>query len=111
MEAHEVYRLNLAHTSLATLSACETGLGRVSRGDEVWGFTRAFLSAGANALLVSLWPVNDEATARLMIRFYEELSKRPGPWALRAAQLDVLQDTQFRHPFYWAPFDLISDWR
>jgi CHAT domain-containing protein len=62
LEAHEVYRLALTRTALVTLSACDTGLGRVSRGDEIWGFTRAFLSAGSPALVVSLWPVEDEAT-------------------------------------------------
>ena len=111
VEAHEIYRLDLSHTTLATLSACDTGLGRVSRGDEIWGFTRAFLSAGTQALLVSLWPVSDDATAQLMTRFYEELSNSPGPSALHTAQIEVLHDGRFSHPFFWAPFDLIGAWR
>lgn len=111
LEAHEVYRINLTRTGLVSLSACDTGLGRVSRGDELWGFTRAFLGAGTPALLVSLWPVEDESTARLMGRFYEELRQSAANRALRAAQLEVLRTPQTSHPFFWAPFILVGDWR
>jgi CHAT domain-containing protein len=111
LEAHEVYRLSLPRTSLVTLSACDTGLGRVSRGDELWGFTRSFLSAGAPTLLVSLWPVEDESTALGMVRFYDALRSGPSRDALRAAQLAVLRDSRTAHPFFWAPFILIGDGR
>jgi CHAT domain-containing protein len=111
LRAHEVFRMSLPHTALTVLSACDTGLGRISRGDELWGFSRAFLSAGTRALLVSLWPVDDESTAQLMVRFYEELRKGATHRALRTAQLEVLQNVRFSHPFFWAPFDLIGDWR
>jgi len=111
LEAHEVYRLDLTRTRLVSLSACDTGLGRVSRGDELWGFTRSFLSAGTPALLVSLWPVEDESTARLMGRFYEELRSGSAGRALRLAQLEVLRTPATSHPFFWAPFILVGDWR
>lgn len=111
LEAHEVYRLALTRTSLVTLSACDTGLGRVSRGDEIWGFTRAFLSAGSPALVVSLWPVEDEATARTMEQFYGGLRSGSARSALRAAQLTLLRDNRTAHPFFWAPFVLVGDVR
>jgi CHAT domain-containing protein len=112
LEAHEIYRLDLSRPGLVTLSACETGLGRISRGDEIWGFSRSFLSAGVPALLVSLWPVEDESTARLMGRFYRELrGGAHGNQALRAAQIEVLGEARTTHPFFWAPFALVGDWR
>jgi CHAT domain-containing protein len=111
LEAHEIYRVNLQQNAIVALSACETGLGRVSRGDEPWGFTRPILSAGAPAMLVSLWPVEDAATARLMARFYKDLSAGPARDALRAAEREVLSDPRTSHPFFWAPFVLVGDWR
>ncbi len=111
LEAHEVYRLTLPRAGLVTLSACDTGVGRVSRGDEIWGFTRAFLSAGSSTLLVSLWPVEDEATARTMEAFYRDLRNGPARTALRAAQLALLRERRTAHPFFWAPFVLIGDAR
>jgi CHAT domain-containing protein len=112
LEAREIYPLNLRDVSLVTLSACETGLGKVSAGDEIWGFTRSFLSAGAPALLVSLWPVADESTEQLMKVFYGNLvGKYDARESLRLAQLDVMRDPRFSHPYFWAPFDLIGNWR
>ena len=111
LEAHEVYTMSLHTVGLIALSACESGLGTVSRGDEIWGFTRSFLSAGSPALLVSLWPVADESTERLMTRFYQELGKGEARAALRNAQIEVMKDPKFSHPFFWAPFNLVGDWR
>jgi CHAT domain-containing protein len=111
LEAHEIYRMSLKGPGLVVLSACNTALGRVSTGDEIWGFTRSFLSAGAPALLVSLWPVADESTERLMTRFYQALGKNDARKALRQAQLEVMKEPKFSHPFFWAPFDLLGDWR
>jgi CHAT domain-containing protein len=91
LEAHEVYRLDLSGNTLTLLSACETGLGRVSRGDELWGFTRAFLSAGVSSLLVSFWPVEDESTAQLMASFYKNLKTMTRVEALRQAQLNLIR--------------------
>ncbi len=112
VDAREIYGLKLGGTELVVLSACETGLGNVSRGDEVWGFTRSFLSAGAPALLVSLWEVSDEATEMLMKRFYGDLTKGIGRReALRNASLAVLSDARFSSPVYWSAFNLVGDMR
>lgn len=112
VEARDIYGLKLEGTDLIALSACESGLGKVSRGDEIWGFTRSFLSAGAPALLVSLWPVSDDATEILMKRFYGELTKGVNRrQALREAELAVLADSRFSSPFFWAAFNLVGDSR
>jgi len=112
LEAHEVLGLNLDKVSLVTLSACESGLGRVADGDEVLGFTRSFLSAGSSGLIVSLWPVSDDATKLLMSTLYGELAKGSDvQLAMQRAQLAVLHTKGMDHPFFWAPFDVIGDWR
>ena len=112
LDAREVYGVDLTGVSLVTLSACESGLGRIARGDEILGFTRSFLTAGASALLVSLWPVADNSTELLMTNFYDRFSKgTPAIDAMRASQLAVLRTPRFAHPFFWAPFNLIGDWR
>ena len=111
LEAHEIYRVDLHRSAIVALSACETGLGRITRGDEPWGFTRPVLSAGAPAMLVSLWEVEDAATARTMARFYKDLAGGSARDALRAAQREVLGDPRTNQPFFWAPFVLVGDWR
>jgi CHAT domain-containing protein len=112
LEAHEVLGLNLDKVSLVTLSACESGLGRVANGDEVLGFTRSFLAAGASTLIVSLWPVSDDATKLLMSTLYGELAKGTDVQvAMQHAQLAVLRSKGMDHPFFWAPFNVIGDWR
>ncbi|GJH08023.1 CHAT domain-containing protein [Caballeronia novacaledonica] len=110
--AADIYNLKLDTVALVTLSACETALGRVGRGDEIMGFTRAFFYAGASALLVSMWPVADESTELTMRTFYGSLTKgEQAIDAMRDAQLAVLANSRFAHPFYWAPFDLMGNWR
>jgi CHAT domain-containing protein len=112
LEAHEVLGLNLDRVSLVTLSACESGLGRVADGDEVLGFTRSFLAAGTSGLIVSLWPVSDDATKLLMSTLYAELAKGTDVQvAMQRAQLAVLHTKGMDHPFFWAPFNVIGDWR
>jgi CHAT domain-containing protein len=112
LEAREVYGLNLDNVSLVTLSACESGLGRIARGDEIMGFTRSFLTAGASGLLVSLWPVADDSTELLMTTLYGELAKgKSAAIAMQTAQVTVLRRAKFAQPFFWAPFDLVGDWR
>ncbi|MDR5734121.1 CHAT domain-containing protein [Caballeronia sp. LZ025] len=112
MLAQDIYNLKFDSVALVTLSACETALGRIERGDEIMGFTRAFFYAGASALLVSMWPVADESTALTMRTFYGSLTKgAEAVDAMRDAQLAVLANSKFAHPFYWAPFDLIGNWR
>ncbi|TPG23084.1 CHAT domain-containing protein [Variovorax ginsengisoli] len=112
LEAHEIIGLPMQRTALVTLSACESGLGRIAQGDEVLGFTRSFLSAGTSSLISSLWPVSDEATAVLMGTLYAEFAKgRDIQQSMQAGQLAVLKDPRMAHPFFWAPFNLIGNWR
>jgi CHAT domain-containing protein len=93
--------------ALVTLSACESGRNEVFVGDEPIGLTRAFLGIGASSLIVSLWLVQDEATASLMERYYGQLrgNARPAE-ALRSAQLAIKD--KYSHPYYWAPFILVG---
>jgi len=99
----ELYSLRL-HADLVTLSACETGLGKVSNGDDVVGLTRGFLYAGTNTIVASLWEVDDQATSYLMAEFYADLKKGNKRDALRQAQLATKK--KFGHPYYWAAFEL-----
>ena len=95
--------------SLVALSACETGVNQIAPGDELLGLARGFFTAGAPALLVSLWKVDDDSTARLMELFYRRLREGAGPAAaLRHAQRELMND--FPHPFFWAPFTLLGRW-
>ncbi|MBA2450451.1 MAG: CHAT domain-containing protein [Chloroflexi bacterium] len=88
---------------MVTLSACETGLGGLTVGDEVLGLTRGILGAGCPTVVASLWPVSDETTALLMGRFYQELQNGAEPsTALRSAM--VALRAQHDHPYFWAPF-------
>ncbi len=99
----KLYSTRLA-ADLVTLSACETGLGKVASGDDVVGLTRGFLYAGASTVVASLWKVDDQATSALMTRFYDELKAGDKREALRKAQLATRE--QFPHPFFWAAFQL-----
>lgn len=101
LRAGDLYNLSL-NADLVTLSACETALGKVATGDDVVGFTRGFLYAGARSLISSLWQVDDEATSNLMIDFYTNLSKADKDEALRLAQLNTKK--RYPHPYYWAAF-------
>jgi CHAT domain-containing protein len=112
LEAREVYGLNLKDVSLVTLSACESGLGKVLNGDEIVGFTRSFLSAGVSSLVASLWPVADDATEALMSTMYSSMNQGADLMdAMRTAQLDVQKRRRFAHPFFWAPFNVIGNGR
>jgi CHAT domain-containing protein len=101
----ELYAMDL-NAELVTLSACETGLGKLASGDDVVGLTRGFMYAGAKTIVASLWPVSDEATAYLMTAFYQNLKTMPSAAAFRAAQLKT--KNAFPNPFYWASFQLIG---
>lgn len=112
LEAREVYGLDLKQVSLVTISACESGLGRIARGDEILGFTRSFFTAGASGLIVSLWPVSDNSTELLMSTLYQDMAKGKEVLdAMQAAQVAVLKTGRYAHPFYWAPFNFVGDWR
>ncbi|MCK6460210.1 MAG: CHAT domain-containing protein, partial [Planctomycetes bacterium] len=107
LNVHEAFRLRVA-SDLVVLSACETARGTSYRTEGVLGFTRAFLFAGAPRVLASLWKVDDDATRALMVRFYE-LWKGDGiapAAALRAAQDWTRSQEQWKHPHYWAAWQL-----
>lgn len=113
LEVHEVYGLELTG-QLVVLSACQTALGSgtigdVPPGDDWVGLVQAFLYAGADGVLASLWPVEDRATAQLMRHFYRSLGAgRSEATALAEAQRAMLRDASSVHPFYWAGFVLVG---
>jgi CHAT domain-containing protein/Flp pilus assembly protein TadD len=106
LAAYEIFNLKL-NADLVVLSACETGLGKEVKGEGLMSLTRAFMYAGSPSVVVSLWNVNDESAADLMIRFYRHLQAgKTKSEALRQAQLETIRDNGF--PFFWAPFVLIG---
>ena len=112
LRAHELYRLHLP-AELVVVSACRSALGREIPGEGLVGLTRGFLYAGARRVLVSLWEVEDRATAELMRLFYREMlvAGRPPAAALRAAQTALRRQPGHEAPYYWAGFVLQGDWR
>jgi tetratricopeptide (TPR) repeat protein len=106
LSVYDLYNLRL-RASLVTLSACETGVSDVLAGDELIGLARGFFQAGAASVVVSLWPVNDASTARLMTRFYRHLRAGATPAAaMRRGQAELRRE--YPHPYYWAPFLVIG---
>jgi len=116
LTAAEIVREIDLDADLVTLSACQTGLGRETPGEGYVGLAQAFLRAGARSLLVSLWRVEDEATALLMTRFYENLAGSRGEPMSKARALQEAKhwlrsqaQPSFPHPCSWAGFILIGD--
>ena len=117
LTAREISRLDLRSVSLVVLSACQTGLGTVT-GDGVFGLQRSFKKAGCQTLLMSLWKVDDRATAMLMENFYQRLTEgHTAQQALHQAQQAVRNYAPdasqpdvhpFSNPFYWAAFILLD---
>ena len=112
----EIYNLKL-NADLVVLSACETGLGKIKKGEGIIGLTRALLYAGAKNLMVSLWQVSDQSTSDLMISFYKNLlGEKSGRLSksikfaplLQQAKLKMIGESKFAHPYYWSPFILIG---
>ncbi|MBD2015244.1 tetratricopeptide repeat protein [Microcoleus sp. FACHB-53] len=111
LTALEAAGLNLSGTELVVLSACETGLGDVVSGDGVYGLRRALAVAGTESQLISLWKVDDEGTKDLMVSYYKRLMANvERSQALRQTQLEMLQNPQYQHPYYWAAFIPSGDW-
>ncbi len=111
LTALEAAGLNLSGTKLLVLSACKTGLGDVQNGEGVYGLRRAFAIAGAESQLMSLWAVNDYKTNKLMVDYYQRLKNNVGrSEALRQTQLEMLQNPESQHPYYWAAFIPSGDW-
>jgi CHAT domain-containing protein len=107
----EIYNLRL-DADLVTLSACETGLGKISRGEGIIGLTRALLYAGARNVMVSLWKVADASTGDLMVNFYTNiLEARKNTRisaAMREAKLSMIKDQKYANPYYWSPFIMVG---
>ena len=108
--AGEIYNLKL-DANLVTLSACKTGLGKITKGEGVIGLSRALIYAGARNIIVSYWNVADRSTAQLMTDFYQyQISDPQAGFSnnLRKAKLNLLNSGIYSSPYYWAPFILIG---
>lgn len=106
LNAQEIASLELSHSYIAVLSACDTATA-MERGSAVSdSLTSAFLGAGAPSVIGSLWQVEDQATTLLMLAFYKRFLEVGAAEALRQAMFDVRMDHRFVHPFYWAGFSL-----
>jgi CHAT domain-containing protein len=111
LTALEASSLNLWGTKLVTLSACDTGIGEVKNGEGVYGLRRAFIIAGAETVVMSLWPISDSVTRDLMSSYYRGLREGLGRGeALRRAQLAMLNRKGHELPFYWASFIQVGEW-
>jgi CHAT domain-containing protein/WD40 repeat protein len=111
LRLNDIFNLNLS-AELVVLSACQTGLGKEIKGEGLVGLTRGFMYAGSPRVVVSLWSVDDQVTSELMTRFYKKMlqNKLAPAAALRAAQIEVLQLSQWQSPYYWAAFGLQGEW-
>ena len=104
----DIYSLNLS-ADLVVLSACETGLGKISKGEGIIGLTRALIYAGSNNLVVSLWRVGDASTSLLMTDFYRSMLQGSSyAEALTNAKIGMIKSDEYSSPYYWAPFVLIG---
>ena len=107
-QVREIYNSRL-NADLVVLSACQTGKGKLEKGEGVSGLSRAFLFAGAESVVVSLWNINDKSTALFMSHFYKYLVRGESKAeALRQAKLKMIQ-SKYSHPYHWAAFVLVGD--
>lgn len=139
LTVQEIFNMSLSNSSMVILSACETALGKIKSGDELIGLTRGFIYAGTPTIVATLWSVNDQSTAELMNNFYKNLKYYSKAGALRLAQVEMIQGktgqgivrnaghiiksrkgkinyqlpskVEGSHPFFWAPFILVGDWK
>jgi len=111
LTALEATAINLWGTKLVVLSACDTGIGEVRTGEGVYGLRRAFALAGAETVVMSLWPASDYTSRKFMTSYYTHLKEGIGRGAaLRQVQLDMLSRNKQLHPFYWANFIQSGEW-
>ncbi|MBD1828440.1 CHAT domain-containing protein [Microcoleus sp. FACHB-61] len=108
----DIFNLKLS-ANLVVLSACQSGMGQNVKGEGMVGLTRGFMYAGAQRVAVSLWNVDDEGTAVLMQKFYQKMvqQKLAPAAALRAAQMEMMQQEKWKSPYYWAAFTLQGEWK
>jgi CHAT domain-containing protein len=107
--AGEIYNLRL-NADLVTLSSCESGVGKLVRGEGLMAMTRGFFYAGARNVVCSLWKVYDNQADQLMHRFYRHMLEGRGfSSALREAKLEMIKNEATAHPFKWAGFELIGE--
>jgi CHAT domain-containing protein len=117
LTALEASGLDLWGTRLVVLSACESGLGDVQKGEGVYGLRRALVLAGAASQVVSLWKVDDEVTRDLMVQYYDLLlaAGKGRSEALRQVQREMIaskgKSTDLSHPYFWASFIQSGDWK
>jgi CHAT domain-containing protein/tetratricopeptide (TPR) repeat protein len=117
LTAEEIAGLDLQGTEWAVLSACDTGLGDITSGEGVIGLRRAFQIAGARTVIMSLWAVDDRSTTRWMHALYSGrlTHNLDTATAVHEANLSILRDaraaSQSTHPFFWALFVAVGDWR
>lgn len=108
--ASEIYNLDL-DAQLTVLSACQTGLGKLSKGEGVIGLSRALVYAGSENLVVTFWSVADESTAELMTDFYKDhlQQKQSFRTALQQSKIKMIREGKYSSPYYWAPFVMIGE--
>lgn len=110
LTALEAAGLDLRGTGLVVMSACETGVGKITNGEGVYGLRRALVIAGAESLVMSMWQVDDAATKDLMVGYYKKLAAGRGrSAALAEIQREMLAQKKYAHPFYWASFIASGD--
>jgi len=109
LETREIFGLNL-DAYLVTLSACNTAIGKLTKGDDVVGLTRAFIFAGTPSILGTIWSVNDESTSIFMNHFYENLKEMDKLKSLQQAQIAMIRSEKYSNPYHWAGFQLIGDY-
>ena len=126
LEVHELFGMDLPEASLVVMSACETGVSDITKGDELIGLMRGFIYAGTPSIVATLWSVDDRSTAELMGRFYGNLRRMTKVESLREAQVWLRgmreEDAEaselagyavyreYSHPYYWGSFILVGDW-
>ena len=111
LRLHDIYNMKLP-ADLIVLSACETGLGQMLKGEGLIGLTRGFMHAGSPRVVASLWRVEDLGTSTLMKRFYQHMARgNMSPTsALRQAQIEMLRHKRWNSPYFWAGFVLQGEW-